>query len=239
MHHEPSRIQSQRRKVQVQKENEGHVRKPSNCKAGFAKKTVFEKGLKFGRLLVLSKIGQTKKDSIWQCQCDCGKIITCLKHNLIKGNTKSCGCLNRDSILLLNKRKATHGKSKAPVYKCWFNIKQRCLNPLNAHFKNYGGRGIKIHKEWENNFYEFYKYVGERPSKNHSIDRIDNNGNYEPGNVRWADRETQNNNRRVNVTIFFNGERFTVASLAKRFGLNPNPIYKKIKLGIQVEKIFS
>ena len=144
----------------------------------------------------------------WLCECDCGKNVIAREPNIKNGHTKSCGCLrvkkikemtqSRRSYNGLNNPKFKHGRSREKIYRTWANMKQRCLNP-NAHeFSAYGGRGIKIYDEWIEDFESFYNYVSSLPhygEKERSIDRINNNGNYEPGNIRWATSEEQYKNR--------------------------------------------
>lgn len=151
-------------------------------------------GKKFGHLTVKEFIGSTivsgesKRLHMWKCECDCGNIISksysYLKNKSIK---KSCGCKVHEPI---------HNMNKSSEYKIWSAMKQRCYNPKAKHYKSYGGRGITVYEPWKNSFIEFYNYIGPRPSKNHSIDRMNVNGNYEPGNIRWVTQELQNKNKR-------------------------------------------
>lgn len=124
-------------------------------------------------------------------RCICGTIITRRERDVRSGHTNSCGCL-RDQILSDARR--THGLSKHDLYATWVNIIQRCTNQNHPRYKDWGGRGIRICKEWRESFPAFLLYVGERPF-NTSIDRIDNDGNYEPGNIRWATAAQQRQNQ--------------------------------------------
>lgn len=154
-------------------------------------------GEKFGRLTVIKRNGVHKFPSgqtrpIWLCRCDCGKEINVLARNLITGNTTSCGCV---AIEL----RTVHDKWGTKVYKVWDNMKSRCTNPKSTGFENWGGRGIKVCDEWVHSFDAFYDYVSKLPhfgESGRSLDRIDNDGNYEPNNVRWATRKEQNTNKR-------------------------------------------
>ena len=157
-------------------------------------------GQKFGKLLVIKRIGIDKhKHTTWLCKCDCGNEKIISKTNLIKGDSKSCGCLKIE----LNKNKLTkHGLSSSKLWGTWNSMKQRCYNPNRPKFKNYGSRGIKICDEWLNDFQAFYEYVSKLEhfgEKGYSLDRINNDGNYEPNNVRWATYKEQANNRRKKV----------------------------------------
>lgn len=166
---------------------------------------------KFNRLTVLERI-KPNYPTKWKCRCDCGNITFVTSGGLKTGNTQSCGCLNKE---LAAKRVSTHGMSKSSEYRSWSHMKGRCYNPTDTFYKNYGGRGITICEEWRKSFSAFYKYMGTKPHKTDSIDRINNAGNYEPGNVRWADRKTQNNNKKTNHFITINGTTKSIAQWAK------------------------
>jgi len=129
------------------------------------------------------------------CQCVCGEIARVRPRNLRLREVKSCGCKRGE---LIGVALRTHGQSsqleKTAEYTAWQHMRQRCLNPDDPAYRNYGGRGITIHSPWIDSFESFFEYVGPKPSPKHSIDRIDNNGNYEPGNVRWATSKQQRRN---------------------------------------------
>jgi hypothetical protein len=131
----------------------------------------------------------------WACDCDCGKTVDVPTDRLISGETRSCGCLKSNSPL-----RSTHGHAhrigKSDEYTIWTKIKDRCLNQKSAGYPGYGGRGITVCEEWQDSFEAFFAHAGPRTSKKHSIDRINNDGNYEPGNVRWATASEQATNRR-------------------------------------------
>lgn len=138
--------------------------------------------------------------SIWECVCDCGATALVTGGNLTRGITRSCGCLRKEKAPLNAIRKHGEAKSKglAPSreYNIWGGIVQRCCNPRNAAFAHYGGRGISMCDEWRRDFTAFVRDVGRSPSPAHSIDRYPNpDGNYEPGNVRWATPMQQRHNR--------------------------------------------
>lgn len=144
-------------------------------------------GERFGYLVV---IGKQPGPKVWICKCDCGRETVATRTYLVTGRKRSCGCLRAKG----NHR--THGMAGTPEHKVWKGIIKRCTNPNSQDFAEYGARGITICPEWRNDFARFFAHIGPRPSPSHSIDRIDNNRGYEPGNVRWSTPAEQSNNRR-------------------------------------------
>ena len=188
-------------------------------------------GQKYGRLLVISEAGRDKQQRVkWLCRCDCGTEKIVHGGDLRIGHTKSCGCLNRE---LASERNTTHGLCRTPDYKAWFAAKSRCTNPNDKHWVDYGGRGIEFKFP---DFETFLSHIGPKPSKAHTLDRIDNNGHYEPGNIRWALREAQARNRRSNRLITYQGETLCMAEWAEKFGLTRDLISYRIRAGWGVEK---
>lgn len=118
-----------------------------------------------------------------------------------------------------------------PLYKLWLNVKDRCRNPRNPYFHNYGGRGIKMCEAWAQSFPVFLMGIGPRPTDRHSLDRINNDGNYEPGNVRWATKRDQANNQRKNRVLTLNGRSQTLAQWAKEIGMAPSALHYRIHQG--------
>ena len=153
------------------------------------------------------KSSGNKKFKMVMCICECGNTTTIRYQSYKTGNTKSCGCLNNEKRILVGKNNLVHGHSNlrdkrnrlaSKEYKSWTNLKQRCNNPNNKDWNDYGGRGIKGCDRWVNSFENFLEDMGNRPN-GYSIDRIDPNGNYEPNNCRWADNKTQRHNQRVHI----------------------------------------
>lgn len=169
-------------------------------------------GRRFGRLVVVEYAGlspQFPHPARFRCKCDCGNVCEVTSSRLSNGHTRSCGCLIFETLTRNGFASKRHGESKSnakagfraatPEYRIWDAMKARCCNLNNKHFKNYGGRGIRVCDRWLDSFANFLADVGRRPSPNHSIDRINNDGNYEPGNVRWATRHEQNLNKRPSI----------------------------------------
>lgn len=142
--------------------------------------TIIQTGQRFGRLRIVRELESRAKHRRFECVCDCGFIGSFGLGDLKSGMSTSCGCWRSE-------RATTHGKHRTPEYRVWAHMIARCENPKIKGWHNYGGRGIRVCEEWRESFPAFLAYVGERPSPKHSIDRWPNNdGNYEPGNVRWA-----------------------------------------------------
>lgn len=148
-------------------------------------------GARFGQLTVVGEVSRGRGARV-QVRCDCGTEKSVRVANLGRTVT-SCGCLRAK---LSADRKTTHGLSKRPEYNVWCLMIRRCTRPNVPEWKNYGGRGIKVCDQWRNDFTSFFRHMGPRPTPKHELDRIDNDGHYEPGNVRWATKEQQNANRR-------------------------------------------
>ena len=158
-----------------------------------SKRKAITPGSRFGMLVVLSDAEPCPNSNRSRVRviCDCGQLATKICRDLTRGNSNSCGCL-RSAKAKLHR---THGKSKDTEYIIWLQMRARCQNLKHPAFKHYGGRGIRVCEAWEK-FESFYADMGDRPSKNLTLDRIDNNGNYEPGNCRWATWSQQNRNKR-------------------------------------------
>ena len=186
-------------------------------------------GKRFGKLVVIRFSHMVKTNSFWVCSCECGGEITTTINTLNKGKATSCGCVRLMKI-------TTHGLSDTPEWRCWASMRYRCNNPSLKQYKNYGGRGIKVCERWNNSFERFLEDMGKRPSPKHSIDRIDNNGDYEPKNCRWATQKQQANNVRTNHVLEFKGESMTLTRWARKIELHPNTLLSRIRKGWSVER---
>jgi hypothetical protein len=189
-------------------------------------------GQKFGRLTVIARAENNKQGQrMWLCQCDCGKTKDkpVPTYSLKSGKVKSCGCLYFQS----NKgRNVTHGKAGTRIYQIWSSMKGRCTNTKNLAFNDYGGRGIEVCEEWRSDFTSFYDWAVSHGYRDDlTLDRIDNNGNYEPSNCRWATYKEQENNRRNNRIIMYENREYTVSQLAKKLNISPAALRWRLENG--------
>jgi hypothetical protein len=157
---------------------------------------------------------------IYRCGL-CGAEKEIVDRDVKRGHAVSCGCIKLKA--------GGHRKRKTKEYTAWKNIIARCLNPKHKAYKNYGARGVMICDLWRNDFLAFLKDVGSAPTRKHTIDRIGNNGNYEPGNTEWSDWKTQERNRRSCRFVTHNGERLNMSAWAERFGVTSQVVYERIK----------
>lgn len=189
-------------------------------------------GLRFGWIVVLRRVDSK---GYWECICDCGRTSITTSGSLRKGSTKSCGCQQRVAAAnTASAHRRTHGMNGTPIYKIWVHMKQRCSNPNAANYPRYGGRGITVCERWLK-FENFLSDMGERPSSEHSLDRIKIDGNYEPSNCRWATWFEQNNNHSKNNILELNGERLTTAQWARKFNVNYNTLKSHLWAGKDLE----
>lgn len=184
----------------------------------------------FGRLMLLEKIPghrRTNTRTRWRCRCACGTARVAQQSSLVGGLTRSCGCFHRDRV-------RTHGLSKTSAFRVWIGLRQRCRTPRNPDYPSYGGRGIRLHPAWDR-FDRFSADMGPRPSPSHTLERLDNDGDYAPGNVVWAARSVQANNRRTCRPVTINGVTKTVAQWAHTYGVSPFTVRGRIRRGLSIE----
>lgn len=190
----------------------------------------------FGRLKVIKLISVSESGhSMWECLCECGNTTIVDYGSLVNGHTLSCKCLAKELNII---RQFKHGESNENTtkeYRAWRNIKERCYRKTSRTYEYYGARGIFMHEKWKNSYLSFLEDVGRAPSKNYSIDRIDVNGNYEPGNVRWADSKTQNRNKRNNVYLSYNEETKTISEWAEITGIKYTTILARLFRKLSIE----
>lgn len=202
-------------------------------------------GQKFNRLTVLKRVDKPlnvkKEQSYWLCKCDCGNERILDSYAFKSGKTKSCGCYHRE-------KQTIHGKQKHHLYRIWCAIIQRCYNPNNQNYNLYGGRGIKLCEEWRNNFQAFYEwsyangYTDEKTENGRhklTIDRINNNRNYEPSNCRWVTPKEQSNNTRRNHFITINGETKTMQQWADLYNISKHTFYARYSKGLRGEDLIA
>lgn len=194
-------------------------------------------GQVFGRLTVIRRAGSKSGRVTWACTCECGSTVEVNSNALTSGHTKSCGCWRdeRNRATPPKHGHARRGTSVTPTYKAWQNMMTRCYNPKVKFFKDYGGRGIKVCDEWHL-FENFLAYMGERP-QGMTLDRIDNNKGYAPGNCRWATRHIQARNTRANRMVDFRGERITLVEFAEKIGMKHQTVSKRLRNGWTTEQV--
>lgn len=167
------------------------------------------------------------KNKTWLCRCQCGTIREVIGYNLISGKSSSCGCLQKERAKSASK---THGLSKTRIYGIYKQIKGRCGNPLLKAYQYYGAKGVKLCKEWDNDFLSFYNWaMANGYDDSLSIDRIDVNGNYEPNNCRWVDILGQANNKTTTLYLRINNEKHSVADWGRIKNTNKSVLYSKIQ----------
>lgn len=192
-------------------------------------------GMKFGRLKVVSVFETTQKNGktqiIYLCICDCGKEKRVSRSSLIYKKVHSCGCLQKEIVKKIGCRNRKHGKIPKKLYRVWEGMHERCRDVKNASYPRYGGRGITVCPEWKD-YIVFRDWALKNGYKEGvSIDRIDNDGNYEPSNCRWVELSIQSQNKRNNRYITINGETLTYSGWEKKFGLARGIIYSRISAG--------
>ena len=196
-------------------------------------------GKRFGRLVVKSYSHKKNKYNYWNCICDCGNSVIVSSGCLLSGTTLSCKCQRKENML---KSRLKHDSSKTRLYHIYNGMKKRCYDTKDINYKRYGERGIVICDEWldkENGFQNFKNWaLSNGYSDNLSIDRIDNNGNYEPSNCRWANDKTQCRNRRSNRLITYNNQTKCISEWSEIFDIPAGKIWYRLSHGYDLNKVF-
>lgn len=199
-------------------------------------------GKRFGKLLVLYRVNQTEDGDhapLWKCQCDCGNTVKVKSGNLMSGKTNSCGCIRREKTSLLGRSRRIYSATEKRLHSIWIDMLRRCENPSNKDFHNYGARGITVFNEWHT-FEAFKVWSFENGyASGLSIDRINVDGGYSPSNCRWATVMEQANNKRNTRFVNYNGEKISIANLAKKKNISYPTLLARIKAGWNVEDAVS
>lgn len=195
-------------------------------------------GQKFNRLTLLKAYpperGRARRGLF---RCECGNKKEAQLNAVLYGSTKSCGCMVKEYYASGTVR--SHGDHRSPEYRSWTGMKSRCLNPNDTSYDRYGGRGIAVCDWWAESYENFLADMGRKPSPNHSIERIDNDGDYEPNNCRWASRHEQQANRSSSRLLTYKGETMTMLQWAERLGMSWTSLANRAKRGMTDEEIIT
>ncbi len=183
-------------------------------------------GTRFGRLIVLSRSPKQARDIAWECSCDCGKNVTVSGRDLRYGDTKSCGCYQRERA---GQSSRTHGMAGRREYRIWKAMRRRCRNPKDTAYASYGGRGIEVCDRW-NDFARFYADMGRCPPAQ-TIERKNSSGPYSPDNCIWASRLDQSRNRRSNVSVTIGDRTYVLSEACELYGMSYGTVQDRIKNG--------
>jgi hypothetical protein len=198
-------------------------------------------GQKFNRLAIV-EFDHYKGDHVayYRCRCDCGVEKVIKGADVKRGVVKSCGCYNRE-MTRLRKPGLKHGYAhKERLYEVWKNMKRRCYAPNNERFQFYGGKGVIVCDEWKEDYAAFRKWAHKNGyAQGLTIDRIDNDGNYEPSNCRWATAKVQENNMSRNHILTYRGESLTIAEWADRLGVTYSTINHRVQRGWDMERLIN
>lgn len=182
-----------------------------------------KRGVRFGKWTVIGEERHKRANGhrYWTCRCDCGTVKEVVQSGLLGGCSQQCEKCAR----------VKHGLRKTKEYGVWKTMKYRCNNPSNQAYSRYGGRGIKVCDRWNDSFAAFYEDMGPKPSPDYTLERVDNNGPYEPGNCIWADLVHQANNRRSNRFISAQGRTMTMAEWSRHLGIGLGTIWSRLNRG--------
>lgn len=190
-------------------------------------------GKRYTRLLVIRRMpNDSRGRTRWLCRCDCGKEITAYAYSLKSGHTKSCGCYSHD---LFVKNNTKHNAKHSRLYDIWCHMKERCYYPPYEHYDRYGGRGIKVCNEWEQDFSAFQTWALANGYSEHlTIDRINNDGNYEPANCRWISIQRQERNRCDTVFVLFRGQKMSLHDATDALNINYKSAWQRYRDGEKI-----
>ena len=194
-------------------------------------------GIRIGRLTVIHAESTDKKGRIqWLCACECGNTTTVAAASLCRRfrPTVSCGCLNRER----SRENAKHSMAGKPPYLVWRNLRARCGNPKHPQYRHYGGRGISVCSAWADSFEAVWADMGSAYRPGQYLDRVDNAGNYEPGNCRWVSAKVSTENRRNAIRVVVDGETMNLAEAARRHGVDYSLVFRRIKRGVPMARLF-
>ncbi len=181
-----------------------------------------------GRLTVIGR-STAHKRTYWDCACQCGNNTTVRGDHLKEGRVSSCGCYSEESH-------TKHGMARTAEYYAWQALRERCYNPKNKAYANYGGRGIMVCNEWNDSFSAFIADMGRRPTDKHSIDRVDNNGHYCAYNCRWATAKQQVDNRRNNINYTMNGQTKCLKDWCRHYKIPYSTVRQRLSKGKSIEE---
>lgn len=207
----------------------------------------------YGRLTAISQVLPTVKGGArWLCRCECGNEKIASTRKLRNGKAKSCGCLSKEWVAsfggsfvdkameTVRKHGHTSGYTRSPEYSCWISMKQRCFNQKCHNWSSYGGKGITVYQSWIKDFAVFFSYMGPMPSIGYTLDRLDETGNYEPGNVRWATKQQQGEEHKsILIPVTVDGVSYhSISAACRALDVHKQSVYKRIWRGIPKELAF-
>lgn len=201
-------------------------------------------GDRFERLTVIRRCPSDPQK--WTCLCDCGNVKDILDRSLKPKHTRSCGCLHRERAIRLGENRRTHGHSTklngkqrlTSEYSAWRSLRRRCYEPGTKSYADYGAKGIIVCERWLNSFENFFADMGPKPTPQHTIERRDGKGNYDPDNCCWATRVEQNRNKSNNVYVTVNGVRRCIAEWSELSGINAATLNQRVRSKWPVDLLF-